>query len=228
MGSGAEEAARCVIQRNALSTLNRHGARFKPSSLDGPRQRQHTRRREWAFGPSTAPARKAQIFCVVLLLSAHVSAHLHLVSHPRCEIFPSRACGLGLCGPEGLWATNKARFSRDDRRRHVDAEPDVTLRPDGKLTPDISWRLYARSSVAFLWSAGQSRAIRKSEARRVLTPSLAKTALAVGAFGHLCEKVGTSQGVAARGSRRKGPVCATVGWQKPQGSPYFFSSSGFS
>lgn len=42
--------------------------------------------------------------------------------------------------------TTNALFSRDDRRRDVFFEPDVTLRLDGKLTPDLSWRLYARSS----------------------------------------------------------------------------------
>jgi len=42
--------------------------------------------------------------------------------------------------------TTNAHFSRDDRRRDVYAEPDVTLRLDGKLTSDISYRLYGRSS----------------------------------------------------------------------------------
>jgi hypothetical protein len=42
--------------------------------------------------------------------------------------------------------TNNALFRRDDRRRDVYAEPDVLLRLDGKLTSDISYRLYGRSS----------------------------------------------------------------------------------
>ena len=42
--------------------------------------------------------------------------------------------------------TNNGLFSRDDRRRDVYAEPDLTLRLDGKLTSDISYRLYGRSS----------------------------------------------------------------------------------
>jgi Putative beta-barrel porin 2 len=42
--------------------------------------------------------------------------------------------------------TNNALYSRDDRRRDVYAEPDVTLRLDGKLTSDISYRLYGRSA----------------------------------------------------------------------------------
>jgi len=42
--------------------------------------------------------------------------------------------------------TTNALFSRDDRRRDVFWEPDVTLRLDGKFTPDLSWRLYTRSS----------------------------------------------------------------------------------
>jgi hypothetical protein len=42
--------------------------------------------------------------------------------------------------------TTNALFSRDDRRRDVFVEPDISLRLDGKLTPDLSYRLYARSS----------------------------------------------------------------------------------
>jgi hypothetical protein len=42
--------------------------------------------------------------------------------------------------------TNNALFNPDDRRRDVYAESDVTLRLDGKLTLDISYRLYGRSS----------------------------------------------------------------------------------
>jgi len=42
--------------------------------------------------------------------------------------------------------TNNALFKRDDRRREFYAEPDVALRLDGKLTSDISWRLYGRTS----------------------------------------------------------------------------------
>jgi hypothetical protein len=42
--------------------------------------------------------------------------------------------------------TNNALSHRDDRRREFYAEPDVTLRLDGKLTSDISYRLYGRTS----------------------------------------------------------------------------------
>lgn len=44
--------------------------------------------------------------------------------------------------------TTNALYSRDDRRREVYAEPDVMLRLDGKLTSDISYRLYGRSSFS--------------------------------------------------------------------------------
>jgi hypothetical protein len=40
--------------------------------------------------------------------------------------------------------TDNALFSRDDRRRDVFFEPDVSVRLDGKLSPDLSYRLYAR------------------------------------------------------------------------------------
>jgi hypothetical protein len=41
--------------------------------------------------------------------------------------------------------TNNALFSRDDRRSDVFYEPDVSARLDGKLSPDLSYRLYARA-----------------------------------------------------------------------------------
>jgi hypothetical protein len=40
--------------------------------------------------------------------------------------------------------TDNALFSRDDRRKDGFFEPDVSLRLDGKLAPDLSWRIYAR------------------------------------------------------------------------------------
>jgi len=42
--------------------------------------------------------------------------------------------------------SSNALFSRSDRRRDVYVEPDVMLRLDGKLSSDISYRLYGRSS----------------------------------------------------------------------------------
>ena len=41
--------------------------------------------------------------------------------------------------------TDNALFSRDDRRPDVYYEPDVSVRLDGYLTNDLSYRLYARS-----------------------------------------------------------------------------------
>ena len=41
--------------------------------------------------------------------------------------------------------TNNALFSRDDRRPDVFYEPDVSARLDGNLSPDLSYRLYARA-----------------------------------------------------------------------------------
>jgi hypothetical protein len=42
--------------------------------------------------------------------------------------------------------SNNALLSRSDRRRDIYADPDVMLRLDGKLSCDISYRLYGRSS----------------------------------------------------------------------------------
>ena len=41
--------------------------------------------------------------------------------------------------------TSNALFSRDDRRPDVFYEPDVSVRLDGNLSPDLSYRLYARA-----------------------------------------------------------------------------------
>ena len=41
--------------------------------------------------------------------------------------------------------TENALFSRDDRRRDFFYEPDVSLRLDGNLSPDLSYRIFART-----------------------------------------------------------------------------------
>jgi len=41
--------------------------------------------------------------------------------------------------------TDNALFSRDNRRKDFFYEPDVSARLDGNLTPDLSYRLYARA-----------------------------------------------------------------------------------
>lgn len=41
--------------------------------------------------------------------------------------------------------TENALFSRDNRRRDAFYEPDVSLRLDGSLTPDLSYRIFART-----------------------------------------------------------------------------------
>ena len=43
--------------------------------------------------------------------------------------------------------TNNALFSRDDRRSDFYYEPDVSVRLDGYLTNDLSYRLYAARSM---------------------------------------------------------------------------------
>lgn len=46
--------------------------------------------------------------------------------------------------------TDNALFSKDNRRGDVYFEPDVSLRLDGKLAPDLSYRLYARTQFEAL------------------------------------------------------------------------------
>jgi len=43
--------------------------------------------------------------------------------------------------------TDNVLFSRDNRLSDFYLEPDISVRLDGKLTPDLSWRLYARTEI---------------------------------------------------------------------------------
>jgi hypothetical protein len=43
--------------------------------------------------------------------------------------------------------TDNALFSRDNRRSDSFLEPDITLRMDGWLTPDLAYRLYVRTEL---------------------------------------------------------------------------------
>ncbi len=57
---------------------------------------------------------------------------------------PPRFSVVGSVAP--TW-TNNAFFSRDDRRSDWFFNGDVTVRMDGRFTPDLAYRLYARTEV---------------------------------------------------------------------------------
>jgi hypothetical protein len=62
--------------------------------------------------------------------------------------------------------TENALFSRDDRRRDVFYEPDVSVRLDGSLSPDLSYRIYARTQFeAFATEHDGNAAIARLGAR---------------------------------------------------------------
>ena len=68
--------------------------------------------------------------------------------------------------------TDNALFSRDDRRSDFYYEPDVSVRLDGNLTSDLSYRIYARTQYeAFATETGGNAAIARMGAR--LTEDLA-------------------------------------------------------
>ena len=58
--------------------------------------------------------------------------------------------------------TENALFSRDNRRRDVFYEPDVSLRLDGSLTPDLSYRIFARTQYEAFATENLGNADRRS------------------------------------------------------------------
>jgi hypothetical protein len=87
--------------------------------------------------------------CVVLILgllgaSEAIAADIDL-TELKAVPYTSIAPTWSVVGSVSPTFTNNALFSRDDRRRDFFYEPDVSARLDGNLTPDLSYRLYARA-----------------------------------------------------------------------------------
>ncbi|HTO64613.1 MAG TPA: outer membrane beta-barrel protein [Bradyrhizobium sp.] len=62
--------------------------------------------------------------------------------------------------------TDNALFSRDNRRSDIYYEPDVSVRLDGNLTGDLSYRLYARAQYdAFATEKSANAAVARMGAR---------------------------------------------------------------
>jgi hypothetical protein len=76
--------------------------------------------------------------------SGAFAADLNLIE-PKTIDYSSMAPTWSVVGSLGPSFTDNALFSRDDRRRDVYYEPDASLRLDGNLSPDLSYRLYARA-----------------------------------------------------------------------------------
>ena len=66
------------------------------------------------------------------------------IEYPKIE-YTSMVPSWSLVGSLSPTYTENALFSRDDRRRDFFYEPDVSLRLDGNLSPDLTYRIFARA-----------------------------------------------------------------------------------
>ena len=73
-----------------------------------------------------------------------LAAELDVVELRKVE-YMSMSPSWSVVGSVSPTYTENALFTRDDRRRDFFYEPDVSLRLDGKLTPDLSYRIFARA-----------------------------------------------------------------------------------
>ncbi len=80
------------------------------------------------------------VFCA----SGAVAAELDLVELKSPQFVPPTPTW-SVVGSLSPTYTENALFSRDNRRRDVYYEPDVSLRLDGSLSPDLSYRIFART-----------------------------------------------------------------------------------
>jgi len=85
---------------------------------------------------------------------------------PRRPDYTSMTPSWSVVGSLSPTYTDNALFTRDDRRRDVFYEPDVSVRLDGNLSPDLSYRLYARGQFdAFATEHDGNAAIARLGAR---------------------------------------------------------------
>jgi len=76
--------------------------------------------------------------------SGAFAAELDLIELRKIE-YTSMTPSWSVVGSLSPTHTENALFSRDDRRRDFYYEPDVSLRLDGNLTPDLTYRIFARA-----------------------------------------------------------------------------------
>src|SRR5262249_52704688 len=104
-----------------------------------------------AFGHRGEEAMRAFAAALVLLLSAAgvtgVRAADYSVAAQKAENYQpvSWLPTVSVVGTVSATWTDNALFSRDNRQSDWFFEPDVSLRLDGRLTPDLTYRLYART-----------------------------------------------------------------------------------
>jgi Putative beta-barrel porin 2 len=85
-----------------------------------------------------------QVLVFLCSSSGAFAADLDLI-HPKTIDYTSMAPSWSVVGSLSPSYTDNALFSRDDRRRDFFYEPDVSVRLDGNLSSDLSYRIYART-----------------------------------------------------------------------------------
>lgn len=112
--------------------------------------------------------RRAGILVAVLALfstSGALAADLDLIEPKKID-YTSMPPSWSVVGSLSPTYTDNALFSRDDRRQDFFYEPDVSVRLDGNLTSDLSYRLYARAQFeAFATEHDGNAAIARLGAR---------------------------------------------------------------
>jgi Putative beta-barrel porin 2 len=104
-------------------------------------------RRSAGTTPSETPVRGSRTLLQALGLfgaSGAFAADLDLTESQKTAFLPT-APSWSVVGSLSPTFTDNALFSRDDRRGDFFYEPDVSARLDGYLSPDLSYRIYARA-----------------------------------------------------------------------------------
>lgn len=84
---------------------------------------------------------------LVLGVSGAWAADYSVLKSEAYQPPPSWAPTFSVVGTLSATWTDNAMFSRDNRRSDVFVEPDVSLRLDGRLAPDWTYRVYARTEL---------------------------------------------------------------------------------
>jgi len=83
----------------------------------------------------------------ILLALPSRAAHAADAAVPAVNGFVPAAPTLSVVGTISPTWTDNVFFSRDNRVSDFYLEPDVSVRLDGRLSPDLGWRIYARTEI---------------------------------------------------------------------------------
>lgn len=91
--------------------------------------------------------RKAIAAAALLLLPATGAARAADAAVPAITGFVPGTPTLSVVGTISPTWTDNVFFTRDNRLSDFYLEPDVSVRLDGRLSPDLAWRIYARTEI---------------------------------------------------------------------------------